>query len=212
MNQEPSFAEFLEGLRGRLAGAARTISRELAPRRAAVAALLAQRPEPALLLIRRAEHPDDPWSGQMGLPGGRLNPQEEPLQAAVRETREEVGIDLEQRAALLGPLDELQAIGRGRVLPLAIHPFVFACAAQPPARHDPREVAETLWVPLSFLADRDNLDSMRWRELQLPCYHYQGRRIWGLTFRMIQSLLARIRHHSPVAPPPPLLPPPRALG
>lgn len=192
MNREQGFADFLAGLRLRLAGAHQAISHDVAPRRAAVAALLAQRPEPALLLIRRAEHPDDPWSGQMGLPGGRLNPEEEPLQAALRETREEVGIDLGQRAELLGPLDQVQAIGRGRVLPLAIHPFVFASAEQPPVRHDPTEVAETVWVPLQFLRDAGNLQSMRWRGLELPCYRYHDRQIWGLTFRMIQSLLARL--------------------
>jgi 8-oxo-dGTP pyrophosphatase MutT (NUDIX family) len=52
-----------------------------------------------LLFIRRADHPQDPWSGQMAFPGGRAEPGEEDLKAtAVRETAEEIGVDLESAA------------------------------------------------------------------------------------------------------------------
>src|SRR5690606_30206562 len=63
-----------------------------------------------LLLLRRAEHPRDPWSGHLGFPGGRVEPGEGPLEAAVRETFEEVGVELAAEH-LLGRLDDLAAVG-----------------------------------------------------------------------------------------------------
>jgi 8-oxo-dGTP pyrophosphatase MutT (NUDIX family) len=58
---------------------------------AAVAILLVPDPD-SMLLIRRAERGDDPWSGQMGLPGGRRHATDPDLRhTAVRETLEEVG-------------------------------------------------------------------------------------------------------------------------
>ena len=79
-----------------------------------------------ILFIRRAEHPQDPWSGQMAFPGGRAEPGEEDLKAtAVRETAEEIGVDLERHAACLGILDEVRAMARMRPVSLTILPFVF---------------------------------------------------------------------------------------
>ena len=67
---------------------------------AAVAAVLDRNLD--LLLIRRAVHERDPWSGNMAFPGGRVEPEDDgPLAAALRETLEEVGLPL-RRDALLG--------------------------------------------------------------------------------------------------------------
>src|SRR5688572_23556785 len=93
--------------------------------RAAVALLLAPGvDELELLLIRRAERSDDPWSGHMALPGGREDPGDATLLAtAVREVREEVGIEL-NRAMLLGELDDLRpSSAPARIV---VRPFVFA--------------------------------------------------------------------------------------
>ncbi|MDH4045507.1 MAG: NUDIX domain-containing protein, partial [Gemmatimonadota bacterium] len=65
--------------------------------RAAVAVMLAQESE-SVLLIRRAERVDDPWSGHIGLPGGRTSPSDaDLLVTAMRETTEEVGVRLERQ-------------------------------------------------------------------------------------------------------------------
>ena len=129
--------------------------------RAAVAAVLRPGEKGAeILFIHRSEDPRDPWSGHMAFPGGRVDPGDaDPLAAAARETREEVGIDLHSIAEQIGRLSDVAAIGRGRPLNMVIIPFVFAADSVPPLTPN-HEVAAVVWVPASFLADHRNRESM----------------------------------------------------
>ena len=105
------------------------------------------------LLIRRAEHPRDPWSGQMAFPGGRSEPGDADLAAtAVREVAEETGLDLAHAGRLLGALDEVRAMARLRPMDLSIQPYVFALHA--PAEAFARaEVSSVHWVAPERLLD-----------------------------------------------------------
>jgi 8-oxo-dGTP pyrophosphatase MutT (NUDIX family) len=146
-----------------------------------------------LLFIRRAEHPRDPWSGQMGLPGGRVDPGDvSPLAAALRETREEVGLDLEALGRLLGRLSEVRTHLPLGSVPHSVVPFAFAVDGDPGLSRN-EEVQEALWVPLSFLLDRGNRSAFTWVRkglpLPMPCYTFQGRVIWGLTLRIVDELI-----------------------
>ena len=96
-------------------------------RRAAVAAVLREGKDGLeLLFIHRAEHPRDPWSGQMAWPGGRVDDDDAgPLAAALRETREELAFDLEREAELLGALSEVRTHLRRGPGPLSVVPVVF---------------------------------------------------------------------------------------
>jgi 8-oxo-dGTP pyrophosphatase MutT (NUDIX family) len=163
-------------------------------RRAAVAAVLRER-EAALelLFIHRAEHPRDPWSGQMAWPGGRVDDEDPgPLAAALRETREELALDLERDAGFLGALSEVRTHLRRGPGPLSVVPFVFELKGEP-ALVPNQEVQEALWVPLSFLLERGNRGRMIWTgggvPLVMPCYRFEGRVIWGLTLHMLDELL-----------------------
>jgi 8-oxo-dGTP pyrophosphatase MutT (NUDIX family) len=166
--------------------------------KAAVAALLRESAAGAdLLFIRRSEHPRDPWSGHMGLPGGRVDGGDPtPLAAAVRETREEIGFDLERDARPLGRLSEVSTHLGGDALPKSVVPFGFALAVEPRFELN-HEVQEILWVPLGFLAEPANRSRMsyvyRGAPLSLPCYQYQGRTIWGLTLWIVDELVALAR-------------------
>jgi 8-oxo-dGTP pyrophosphatase MutT (NUDIX family) len=164
------------------------------PSRAAVAILLEPRPDDLhLLFIHRAEHENDPWSGHMGFPGGRKDPEDpDLLNTVLREVHEEIGIDLKRAARLIGPIDELQGVARGRHLPLVISPFVFALERPVDPRPN-HEVQSVLWVPLSFLEEPNNESIVEHfidgQPMRLPAYIYRDRTIWGLTFRMIRSFL-----------------------
>jgi len=173
-------------------------------KRAAVALILrVERGELQVLMIRRAERDGDPWSGHMAFPGGRLQVEDaHGFAAAVRETEEEVGLRLGPRDRVLGRLSELNAHSR-RMGGLAITPFVFRLEREVHL-HPNHEVAEVVWVPLEFLLDTDNRSQMRWQRagvaLDLPCYDYQGRRIWGLSLRMLDELMDLIEGRNPRRP------------
>lgn len=160
---------------------------------AAVAMLLREGPSgPEVFLIRRAEQPHDPWSGHMAFPGGRQHAEDPTLlDTAIRETREEVGLDLHGEAEHIGQLDDLQAIARGKPLETVIRPFVFEIHRESPIRPDAREVAEALWTPLLplYRGDADTTRPYQWHGTQIdfPAYDVDGRVVWGLTYQMLRS-------------------------
>ena len=151
-----------------------------------------------LLLIQRATRNDDPWSGHMALPGGRRDPSDaDEIATAVRETREEVGIDLTADGESIGYLDELRAIARHRPLDLVISPVVFALRRPVVLALSAREVESAVWVPLSSLASheahathRRSLDGV---DSDFPAFRYQQYTIWGLTHRILDGFLQLVR-------------------
>lgn len=167
-------------------------------KKAAVAAVVRDGPGGAeLLFIHRAEHPHDPWSGQMAFPGGRMDPGDaDEIAAAMRETCEEIGLDLAGEGEPLGRLSDVAAVSRGRPLSLVIVPYIFVVAGDPALVLN-EEVAEALWVPLTYLSDFDNRSTLDWRlgsmTIPLPCYRYRDKVIWGLTFGMVDELLSIVR-------------------
>lgn len=157
-----------------------------------------------VLMIRRSERAGDPWSGQMAFPGGRLETSDaNGFACARRETKEEIGVSLGEQDACLGRLSELNARARRLTRGLAITPFVFRVDREliPAPNH---EVAEVVWVPLEFLLDPDNRSSMRWERgrmsLDMPCYVFGGRRIWGLSLKMLDELMDLIEGPNPGRP------------
>lgn len=187
----------LESIRDRL-GAQEPERIESPDARAAVAAILREGQRgPEVLFIRRAEHPKDPWSGHMAFPGGRQDPEDVDLvRTAVRETREEVGVDLDAVGSLIGRLDDLHAIARGRRAGLIIAPHVFEL--REPSQLDLNyEVQEAIWAPLLPLISGEADTTQAWvhagQKMKFPGYDVDGRVVWGLTYRMLQLLFERLR-------------------
>lgn len=166
--------------------------------RAGVAMVLREGGDGAeVLLIRRATRAGDPWSGHMAFPGGRHQPADpDVVHTALRETREEVGIDLHAAGEVIGLLDELRAVARERPLDLVITPVV--CALRRPAALDldVREVESALWIPLSFFRQpearavhRRALDGV---ETDFPAYRYEQYTVWGMTHFMLERFFALV--------------------
>jgi 8-oxo-dGTP pyrophosphatase MutT (NUDIX family) len=160
---------------------------------AAVAILLAEcEGDTHALLIKRADREGDPWSGQMAFPGGRREPHELDLYAtAARETFEEVGVDLLSQAEQIGRLDDIRAQS-DRPIDMLIRPYVCASPCQPDLRPNHREVCDTVWVPLSTLAGKRADGLYPYNGASFPAFVYSGFTIWGLTYRMLASLIAAL--------------------
>lgn len=143
-----------------------------------------------VLLMRRALREGDPWSGQVGLPGGRWDATDPSLEhTALRETLEEVGIDVVANGTVLGQLDELRP--RTPVLPpIIVRPFVCALHADVPVVPN-HEVAELRWVRLGQLFHPETRvrTSVRVREHQMKVDAYQlgDFTVWGMTERILAT-------------------------
>jgi 8-oxo-dGTP pyrophosphatase MutT (NUDIX family) len=142
-----------------------------------------------VILTRRTERLRH-HAGQISFPGGRLEEDDlSPLEAALREMWEEVGIEA---AAVdpLGYLDPFATITGFRVTPVV-------GLVQPPRtlRLDPNEVAEAFEVPLQFLLEPGNCATRareyRGRLRRYHVYHWQQHEIWGATASILYNLAQR---------------------
>ena len=150
----------------------------------------------ALLLIRRSEREGDPWSGQLGLPGGRKSPQDpDLLTTAIRETQEEVGIEL-RPSELAGTLDDL--VPSTVLLPrIKVRPFVFLLSARPTLFPN-IEVASSWWVTLEEMLSPGVYGSyqVRGRDFAMsrPGYRLEEGVVWGMTERILTPFFERLGH------------------
>lgn len=148
-----------------------------------------------LLFIQRAKKATDPWSGHMAFPGGRCDPVDsDSWSTAIRETSEEVALDL-TAAQTLGSLTPLQP-GGGRGGLSTIHAHCFWLDGEPPSLVPNYEVAATVWVPLADLTDRSRYidyyypaSDSTWPGIQLDD---PDQVIWGLTLRFLAGFFDRL--------------------
>jgi 8-oxo-dGTP pyrophosphatase MutT (NUDIX family) len=158
---------------------------------AAVALVIRAGAELDLLLIKRATHERDPWSGQMALPGGRFE-EGDPglLHTAMRETLEETGVDLAGAGAPMGRLIDV-APSSPQLPPMRIAPFVFAVPPGTEARVASPELDSVHWVSLGLLTAPATASTTRIHfsgfSKTFPSYHVVGEHVWGLTHRILRG-------------------------
>jgi len=129
---------------------------------------------------------------QIGFPGGQMEPHEDTVGAALRETNEELGI----------PPDRIQIIGSLTPLYIppsnyCIYPAVGAAAEPLIFKPHPEEVAEVIELPLSHLLDsrhrRRETRTIRGNLVEVPFFSFHGHKIWGATAMVLAEFLAVLR-------------------
>jgi 8-oxo-dGTP pyrophosphatase MutT (NUDIX family) len=160
-----------------------------ATRPAAVLIPVIERAEPQVLLTVRTELPSHP--GQIAFPGGKIDPHDAtPAEAAMREAREEIGLE---RSLIhpIGYLDLYLTFSGYRILPTVarVEPGykLKLCEA---------EVADSFEVPLAFLMDAQNhaLHSRDWKGITRKYYAmpFGERYIWGVTAGIVRNLYDKV--------------------
>jgi len=180
----------LEGLELHQDRRAATVATQFRP--AAVLLAVTERETPGVLLLHRPSnmraHP-----GQIALPGGKLDPGETPVEAALREAWEELGID-PAKVRVVGTSDIYRTSSGYEITPVIgmVPPDI---AITP----NPQEVAQWFEAPLDFLLDPANhQESPIVREgvtYQLWGIPWQGHNIWGVTAGILVNLSRRLRWH-----------------
>lgn len=161
-------------------------------RDAAVLMAVTERAEPGFLMIHRPSHMRA-HPGQVAFPGGKLDPGETPVEAALREAHEELGID-PREVHVIGTTDRYRT-GTG----YDITPVLAMVPPDLPIVPNPAEVAKWFEPPVDFVMDRANHmhHSAEW-QAQTRRYieiMWQGHRIWGVTAAIIANLSRRIDWH-----------------
>ena len=152
--------------------------------------LVAARDEPGVLLTVRREHLRT-HAGQIAFPGGRVEPDEDAVSAALREAHEEILLD-PAAVDLVGTLDPYRTV-TGYI----VTPVIGVIPPDLPLEPHEHEVAELFEAPLAFLLDRSNQlrrsALFQGRERHYYEILWNGRRIWGATAAMIVNLSRRLQ-------------------
>ncbi len=162
---------------------------------AAVALIRTAGPNPEYLFLRRAQNPQDPWSGHFALPGGKREAGDASLlDTAIREAFEECGISLKPWHWVQDL--PLATAGGGLSRPIKVAPYLFEVEARPPLFLQDEEIAEFHWLSLEYLTDPANHShaalSGHFPEMLFPCIRVsasQGGAIWGFTYGVFKSFL-----------------------
>jgi len=153
---------------------------------------------PGLLFIKRQDNPEDPWSGHMALPGGRTHVGEGPVETAVRETFEEIGLELDSTRFLMRPVE---ARARQSMASFMIYPCLFITNYNWSKLYSslspcPKEVESIHFFPIVDLLNSKFQSKVHWsmngKDLALPSIQIGRQTIWGLTYWILELFFKEI--------------------
>jgi 8-oxo-dGTP pyrophosphatase MutT (NUDIX family) len=155
---------------------------------AVLVAIFEEDGEAHVVLTRRSDRLRT-HTGEVSFPGGRLEPDEAPLAAALREASEEVGLD-PATVEILGQLEPLATLSSRS----GITPFVGALPGRPRLRPNPHEVERAFDVSLSALMADGVFREERWdtawaQDHPIHFFDLPEDIVWGATARMLHRLL-----------------------
>ncbi len=156
---------------------------------AAVAIIKCLTPKESFLILRRAAHPLDPWSGHFSFPGGRKEEKDATLlETCIRETAEEVGIHLTPETMQ----KHLPVTPAGRDLqnPIWVQPFIFALRDKPSIVINPEEVQSIHWLNSEDFQDKKRHRKVELRPDQLfLAFPLEDYYLWGFTYKLLKLIL-----------------------
>ena len=157
---------------------------------AAVLIAFTDRPRPGLILTVRREHLRT-HAGQVAFPGGRIDPGEDAVTAALREAHEEIMLD-PKFVDVVGSIEPYRT-----VTDYVVTPVLGVIPADLPLEPHEHEVADWFEAPLDFVLDASN-QHRRSALFQGATRHYyeiiwNDRQIWGATAAMIVNLSRRLK-------------------
>jgi len=152
----------------------------------------------SLLFIKRPDSDRDPFSGHMAFPGGRMESADiSKLETAIRETYEEVGININSSGRILGSLDDANP-NNPRARNYIVTPYLSVLNEEVTIKPDVREVEKTVWVPIHHLIDERNsqvrIRERDGKEVEDYAYQYEQYIIWGMTGRILHQFLSFSTH------------------
>ena len=157
---------------------------------AAVLIAITDRPEPGVILTVRREHLRT-HAGQIAFPGGRLDPGEDAVQAALREANEEILLD-SAAVEVLGSIEEYRT-----VTGFVVTPVIGVVPPDIPLEAHEHEVAGWFEAPLDFVLDPANQHHrsalFQGRMRQYYEIIWKDHRIWGVTAAIIVNLSRRLQ-------------------
>ncbi|MEM7008802.1 MAG: CoA pyrophosphatase [Thermodesulfobacteriota bacterium] len=151
-----------------------------------------------MLFIKRPDDERDPFSGHMAFPGGRMETEDKTKdETAVRETIEEVGIDIGSSGRILGSLDDVIP-NNPKARNYIVTPYVSLLNEEVVMTLDPREVDKAIWIPVSHLTNEQNTEirirERGGRKVKDYVFYYEGYIIWGMTGRILHQFLSFSSH------------------
>ncbi|MBT3475899.1 CoA pyrophosphatase [bacterium] len=153
-----------------------------------------------ILFIKRTTKDSDKFSGHMAFPGGvREKVDKSSLATAIRETKEEIGLDLKLDCDILGRFSDYQPVNP-EANKFIVSPFIFYLN-KPDVElvRCEDEVEEIVWIPIDILltnlTNSNRIGTRYEKPYKDNVFLYHGYKIWGMTGKMIYAFLHEIKNY-----------------